>query len=447
MFNLTSQPEIKNYIRTILDSNIHSNDKVTKIKYIIDMCESFEAELQKNKEGILAGTNEQSTVIVNEIAKKLDIWKPVQFTDRIKDSINAAVGRLLSSQSPSHLEIHGGGWGSMFQQSKYWDTAWALLSLQFAMTLDFIKIEKSKIENAISNGIHYFIKNNNGWACGDLSFDQGFSNYDMPLVLRTIYELHKNGNKEIKQDLLDKVEMTVDLVVSKQNSDGGWDARIWPEWKYRSQEVKVQVYSDVSPTSQIMQMLCCIGPDKYRNAIDKAINWVKAYQNDNGSWSMGSTSPDKKGIYCLQDEALVPGIPTISKTCDGLQAIFAWKDVETKNTKHEINIPVITEIDTAVEKAVKWLQLQEKPIFEPNKIITKWSDYDYTNTCITLEALVKHPDDSLPLRTSNALWLIENQIRKVNDIDDGKWQGEQTPRIAHCLIKFYNQILKSPLFK
>ena len=92
--------------------------------------------------------------------------------------------------------------------------------------------------------------------------------------------------------------------------------------------------------------------------------------------------------------------------------------------------------------------MKEEPIFNPKDEVSSWSGFDYTNTCLALETLVNHPDATLPLRTSNALWLINNQICKLNgDDDDGKWPFEQTPRISYSLIKFFKTIKSSPYFK
>ena len=341
MFNLLDQPEIKQCINSILESKISSDEKIKKISMIMDMDKEFVTKLQKHQNEIISGSPDQRTIIVSKIANELGIWDPKRIIEKVENSIHRAINRLLKSQNPDH------GWGAEWQRSKYWESAWAILSINAAY--DIVPFNKNLLSDAIANGVDYFRKNDKGWSTRDNSPDHEFSNYDLPLVLRTLFTFKENYSR----DLVDQIEETLKVIVSRQNVDGGWNQNI--NATYRTPIAKPDVnneFSDVAPTSQILQTICFIDPETYRIPADRALNLIVENQNPDGSWDIGSKHPGKEGIYCTTDGILQKGYPTITKTCDGLQGIFAWNAVEKKNTKHAVHFHSPEVLGTRIEKVV-----------------------------------------------------------------------------------------------
>jgi hypothetical protein len=428
MFTLIDQPFFKLYVDRILKSGLHNDNKVERLSNMINISERFEAKLKEKEAELLMASPDEQVRLVAAIAQDLGIWHPIEIMRKVKESIQSAIIRLKNSQHPED-----GGWGTEWRKSKYWETAWALLSLhEVAPLRDDMQLPE-ELNKMIERGLCYFRNNKIGWAPAPTR-DYELNNYDMPLVLRCLSVFRSQHTSDIQNEIY----KTLDLVVSNQNLDGGWNQTIWSPKKYASTTKIEQGYSDVSPTSQILQVLVCHDPKRYQDPIEKAFHWVLRYQNDDGSWDEGCRLPGKEGIYREENGEFRRGFPTIAKTCDGLEGMFAAT---------EANL-VCHDYYDLVNKAVAWLEEREEPLFEIKKPFdVEWSSYDYTNTCITLEALVNHPDPHLPLRTSNALWLIDNQRRLAPDNpDNGKWPYELTPRIAHCLLQFYKKISSSPLF-
>ena len=431
---ILDQQFIKQQMDKILKSTMPSDNKVEKLSNMLNVINKFEAKIaEKEKELLLLGPDGQRRLVAS-IAQDIGIWKPADIISKTRESIQKAINRLLKSQNQD------GGWGFEWgderKQSKYWDTAWSLLTLHEVLDMTNDLCLPEGMDVAIKDGIDYFRGNASGWSSKSYVCDHEYSNYDMPLVLRSLYAFKGSYSSDLEKEIRDSIE----LVASKQNPDGGWNQDIWSPRKYESLTTAViQVYSDVSPTSQVLQALVCIDPERYKEQIKKAFQWILKYQNKDGSWDLGSCHPGREGLYCKEEggEEFKKGYPTIPKTCDGLQGIFSATKVDSSLEKYS----------NTIKKAVSWLEACEKPLFVSETADTYRSGHDYTNTSITLEVLVKHPEPGLPLRTLNALWLINNQIkREEGDPDDGKWPFEQTPRIAHSLVQFFKRIVISPLF-
>ena len=423
---ILDQQFIKQQIDKILNSTMPTDAKIEKISNMVNVIEEFEAKLAEREKEILLLDPDGQMRLIASTAQDIGIWKPAEIISKTRESIQSAINRLLNSQNPD------GGWGVEWEQSKYWDSAWSLLTLHEALDMTNDLCLPKGMDVAIQRGINYFRNNNSGWSSRFHVFDHKYSNYDMPLVLRSLYAFKGSYSSDLEKEIRDSIE----LVVSKQNPDGGWDQNIWSPREYESLTAHIQVYSDVSPTSQVLQTLACIDPERYKEQIEKAFQWILKYQNEDGSWDLGSCQPGREGLYCEQGGELKKRYPAIPKTCDGLQGIFSAIKVDSSLEKYSDRI----------RKAVSWLEACEKPLFVSETADTYWSGHDYTNTSITLEVLVNHPEPGLPLRTLNALWLINNQIRIQGSPDDGKWPYEQTPRIAHSLVQFFKKILISPLF-
>lgn len=418
---------IKQQLDKILNSTIPHEEKLEKISNIVNVIDEFEAKLAERAKEILLLDPEEQKRLIASTAQDIGIWNPAEIIRKTRESIQSAINRLLNSQNPH------GGWGVEWEQSKYWETAWSLLALHEALDITNDLSLPQGMDVAIQRGIDYFRNNNSGWSSKSHVLDHIYSNYDMPLVLRSLYAFKDSCSSDLEKEIRDSIE----LIVSKQNSDGGWDQNIWSPREYASSTAPIQVYSDVSPTSLVLQTLVCIDPEKYKEPIEKAFQWILKYQNEDGSWDLGSRQPEEEGIYSKQGGELKKGFPTIPKTCDGLQGIFSATNAAYLS---------LEKYSDRINRAVTWLEAHEKRLFELSTPNMNWSGYDYTSTSITLEVLVNHPDPDLPLRTLNALWLINNQIRIQGSPDDGKWPYEQTPRIVHSLLKFFKKILISPLF-
>ncbi len=428
-------PEIKKYFLSILQSNLSDEDKY---KQFIDF---FELESQVKSELLSAygeqllnvGSNDIGA-IVSAASQTLGLWKPDEVLKQTHDSIRRALQRL------KHCQHRDGGWGFEVEQSHPWATAYAVLCLNEAKREDDFEIE---LTSNLGDGSKWLRERCDDWSVENIEQEGSRSVYDVSIVIRACYESGETDFPGLDQAL--------QKLWDSQNEDGGWDARLWPD----SYGGPSRQYSEVGATSTALQALAAVQrlaePTRLFNFdanFLKALQWYIATQNDDGSWNNKS---------CTPTSIKIEGMPSVSKTCDGIKGILTAKASLPPLTA---DVRVLTE--QALDKAVNWLLNQEKPIYDRQGNITGWgweaeiigdmTIADIQNTWLTLETLVQIESErvSLPLLTANAQWLMKQQYKPAaseDSIEDGKWEPRgHTARIALSLIEFYKKIKDSPLF-
>ncbi len=410
-----NDPEVRKYFLEILESNLSSQDKYDKFIRFFKLETEINNGMLSYGSKLLTDDKNKIDKILFDVVQKIGIWKPYKIIEQTKDSIKGAIRRLKNSQ---HRD---GGWGFDIESSNFWGTAYAVLCLDSAKNLREIKFDVD-FNSMVERGINWIEDNSMYWSVEHISPQGEMPVYEISLAIKCFYQVEK---KHLSKKTSDAISQCVERLIESQNSDGGWDAKIWGT-EVRSH---IKVWSEVGATSFVLQALAETRSEKVRRTIDKGINWLIKTQNLDGSWNDGSCAPGKNKLS---------GKPSINKTCDALQGILMGKNN-------------INESIANIDQAVEWLQKMEKPIIDENRNIKGWGWDDYTvahfeNTCLTLETLVELPDASLPLLTANAQWLMENQYKKDGDMEDGDWKGGHTARIALSLIEYYRKIKESPLF-
>jgi hypothetical protein len=320
--------------------------------------------------------------------------------------------------------------------SQPWATAYAVRCLNAAELQGSFDIE---IDETLRKGSKWLRERAEEWSIEKIEQEGSRSVYDTSIAIRACYESAETSFPSLDQAL--------NKLWDSQNEDGGWDARLWPD-NYGGPS---RAYSEVGATSTALQALAVVkrfaGPNRLSNfdaKFRKALRWCIETQNDDGSWNNKSCTPASKKIE---------GVPSITKTCDGINAILTARASLTADPSTSI----------AIDKAVDWLLDQEQPLYDREGNITGWgweaemigdvTIADIQNTWLTLETLVQIQSDriSLPLLTANARWLMKQQhkpARGEDSVEDGKWEPRgHTARIALSLIEFYKKINASPLFE
>jgi hypothetical protein len=428
---ILKDPEIKKYFLSILKSNLADEDKYKEFIEFFELESKVKSELlSAYGEQLLSTPNDKIAEVVSAATQTLGIWKP----DRVRqDTYNSIRRALLRLQ---HCQHRDGGWGFEVEVSHPWATAYAVRCLNAAELQGGFDLELA--EN-LQKGSKWLRERSEEWSIERIQQEGSRSVYDTSIVIRACYESAEFSFPSLDQAL--------DKLWGSQNEDGGWDARLWPE-NYGGPS---RQFSEVGATSTALQALAVVkrlaGPMRLSNfdvKFRKALQWCIATQNDDGSWNNKSCTPTSKKIE---------GMPSITKTCDGIKAILAARASLTADPSTSV----------AIDKGVDWLLDKEQPLYDREGNITGWgweaemigdlAIADIQNTWLTLETLVQIQSDriSLPLLTANAQWLMKQQHKPApgeDSVEDGKWEPRgHTARIALSLIEFYKKIDTSPLFE
>ena len=406
--------EVKNYFLNILDRDIPSIEKYNKFIEFFKYKSSIKNRVMNYTMHQIPTDRDQIDKIVSKVSREMGYWSPQKTQEKTADAIKRAIRRLKKSQ---HCD---GGWGPYAEISNFWYTCYAVLCLLSAKKSEDISFDVDTDE-MLMKGIDWLLKNSREWSVECIPPISGISLYHVSLAVRCFSQ---------SRDKYPVVDNATQHIIQSQNEDGGWDASIW------GAEIRtpIKVYSEVGAASMALQALAEIKPKGCQNSVRKAIHWLFETQNEDGSWNNGSCSPDRKPLQ-------LGGKPVINKTCDALQGILVGDTFGIKREPFE---------EERIARAVRWLQNREKPILDEDRKIKGWgwdySIHDFENTCLTLETLVKMPDASLTLLTSNASWLMKNQHKEEGSDEDGNWKYGHTARITLSLIEYYKKIKESSLF-
>jgi len=366
--DILNDPQVKVYFLGVLESNLSSEEKYQTFLAFFKRQGEIERELLSDTGQLLSSQNVDLNRHLSQVGQKLGIWKPKEMLEDTVDSIKRAIRRLHISQ---HRD---GGWGPLPEQSGFWGTAYGVLCLLRAGTVNTLTFDVD-IKTMLDRGMGWFGNNPHQWAVKTIGPRGVLSVYHAALVVKCFFQVDPSTFWDIPE-----CKDTLNDLAKAQNSDGGWDASLWgPDIS-----TLTKVYSEVGATSYAIQALAETQKTQFTGHVQRAIHWLLAMQNENGSWNDGSRHPNTTGLS---------GKPDIKKTCDALQGILAGKNLGLWDAAFA----------TPINKAVEWLQGQEKPIFDENKHIEGWGwfsstfDWDRFQNYTFLHPLPpryvgKHPD-------------------------------------------------------
>lgn len=423
---ILNDQEVKNFFLGILESNLPSEEKYKKFLDFFRRRNELKNQALNKVDQLRNASEEGVARLLSEASQEIGLWNPGKIKDQVADSIQRAVRRLKVSQHDD------GGWGPKPQESDVWGTAYSLLCLIAAYSLDLsYSVDMGEMVN---RGIHWLEANHDRWSAADIPPQGEVPVYTVSLAIRCLLDPERNYQPETRRVL----EESIQNIAASQNADGGWDARLWG-----SERWPVRTWAEVGATSAAIQALAKIKDDRYQPEISKGIDWLLLAQNPDGSWNNGSCRPELKPYE-------VTGIAAITKTCDALKGILVVLDLNHPFDRYR----------GAVDRAVEWLQRQEKPLLGEDDTIKGWVWHkdredqqqvaytvpDFENTALTLETLVSVPNAPLSLLVSSVHWLIDNQFKSEGDLEDGNWQKGHTARIALALSEYYRKITASSVF-
>ncbi|MBN1953759.1 MAG: terpene cyclase/mutase family protein [Anaerolineae bacterium] len=406
---ILQDPEVRGYLMGILESNLTNEQKYQKLIDCFARIGQVTERMMSHAGELIAGSKEQVQHITSQVGQDMNLHRKVQQTE---DAIVRAVRRLSRSQ---HSD---GGWGFQFDVSNFWGTAYAVLCLNAAQELENLAYDVD-VAGMLQRGLSWIGSHPEMWAVEYINPGSGMPVYEISLAVRCFYQAGQPRLEAIPPT----VSYSIERLVQAQNEDGGWDAQVWGF----DVTTPTRCYSEVGATSAALQALGEVRQADYRAIVERAIRWLTATQNADGSWNSGSCHPGQEGLS---------GSPALNKTCDALQGMLVGQAFEID----------LRPLGGRINRAVEWLRGEERPIFDAEGNIEGWGWGHYENTCLTLETLVKMPDAPLPLLSANAQWLLKTQTRQEGDVQDGNWQQWHTARIALSLIAYYQIIKKSSLF-
>lgn len=474
---LLQDSQVRSYFMGILASKF--SDQL-KYQRFIDFFENeniirqevLKAYWSQSEESIEKSVAETIERVAREVGEKLEIWVPHTILGETRESIERAIQWLKRTQNKD------GGWGyKPLSESVFWETAYSAMCIAGANKMRECFSCQSDIGEMLGKSIEWLNGHLTGWTY-DYGPDQRIPVYNVSLVIMVYYKL---GTELFGEFFRENISKAVVKLVASKCHDGGWAARIWDQ---QEKNLIEGCESEVGATSFALRALSEVLNLEHTSVITEAIQCLIRDQNQDGSWN----------------DIFQNNSPSISKTCDAAQALFAGKEFD-------VCVPGLEE---SIEKAIIWLQGQERAIFyngfikgwgwdgipreiefgafnndilcnaprrtdkvflkkvykkddKKGKFLLKESisneekdkvmrilintgyDYDYyISTCLTLETLVKMSGPSLPLLTSNVQWLIENQYKKEDSKEDGKW-GRNTARITLSLVAFYRKLSEGSL--
>ncbi len=364
-------------------------------------------------------------LLTGKLPEELQVqdWEMEELLSRTLESIQRAARRMQNSQ---HQD---GGWGQQIEQSNFWHSAYAALFLksaqefvsarETAQQVPAVAISPVDIDTMLRRAAAYLEQHPEGWAPDALPGVGAVSVYDVSLMVRCFYRV---GRPYLRREPALRVYRGLDRLYHAQNLDGGWDASIW------GYEVSTptQVWSEVGAASAALQALAETHDERFQAAMSRGMEWLAETQNPDGSWNDGSRHP---ALPAFQLE----GQPSVVKTCDAIQGLLAGDALDLPLQPYR----------ACVNRAVDWLMVQEKPVLERQRRITRWgwgyTAADYDNICLVLETLLQLPQIPPAMLAPYACWLVRSQRRQPDDPEDGCWVLGHTARIGLALAAFYRR--------
>ena len=405
-------PEVEKFFLGVLQSEIPAEKKYQKFVQFFELDASLSREIASRGHELAVGADPSKVEeVLAKAAESAGMWQPQQILRDTEDCLRRAVRRLQVSQ---HSD---GGWGFEPEISRIWATVHGVLALHMAESQG---VAEDPVWDAYTRALDWLMAHRADWSLEDIPPLEERSVYELSAVIRCLHETGRIRDPDVAA----VVAVCIDRIAGAQNADGGWDRSLWgPAWPSPT-----RIWSETGGTSFALQALAIAGGDEYVEVIVRGLNRLVGAQNSDGSWSVMITAQLDRGAR------------TVTKTCDALKGVLACRRTGIDMTPYE---PAIT-------KGMEYLHSREQPFFDEEKI-TGWGwDWDelsaLENTCHTLEVLLQVENASLPLLTANASWLIRMQHNAPGSLEDGKWAGGETERIALSLLHFYEAIKASPLF-
>jgi hypothetical protein len=418
---LLNDGQVRSYFLGILQTGMTDEEKYQKFIDFFEMDRQMRERLRPHAGELLSGNKDDVDRAISQVSQQMGIWKPQERLAEVEDSIRRVLRHLSNSQK---LDKGWWQWDDRPENGDFWDTGYVVLCLGAAKKFD--EFASADVERMIGDGLGWIEKHRWEWSVADFPSNR-LEVYRIALAIRCCYQA---GKGRVSAETLAAIEQCVARLLGMQNKDGGWHAYT---------DALKDRYSEVGATSAALQAFGATHDLRYKPAVDRAVEWLLATQNKDaqnrdGSWNQGSChyDPDNASMDTLAGE------PVVSKTCDALQGLLVARD--------DFGVD-LTPYQGAITKAVTWVQSREGPIFEDQdrQKIEGWGWSSHEDTSLTLETLVRMPDASLPLLSSNAQWLIKTQCRKEGSIEDGNWQFGHTARITLSLIQYYKELKDSPV--
>lgn len=409
---LLRDPEVERFFLTVLESDRTAEEKYARFIEFFESNARISRQLLEEASGGEPGDPEEPDRLLAAAAERAGVWQPSEILQAVEESLSRAVARLHESRHED------GGWGYRIEESSVWATAWAVRFLDAAREEGFAGRASRDLAQ---DGFEWLLGRRDEWSVESVPPHGGAPVYDATLVMRCAYHTGRDRRPEVAEVLAG----SLDALVAAQNDDGGWDAKVWgPE-----PLGETGCWSDVGATSAVIRTLVLARRPDLRDGISKGAEGLLGSQRPDGGWPILFSEPEAVSV---------------NKTCDGLKGLLAagGAGIELETEPYR----------GAIRKAAAWLRERERPVEDQDRGVRGWgwtgSDQGSAveNTCLILETLVEVPAVPLPLLASNALWLIEAQLRKPGSPEDGDWPNKDTARIALSLLHFYRKIRESPLF-
>jgi hypothetical protein len=408
--NTLRDEQVRRHFLAVLDSDQPAEKKYEELIAFFERYDNLLNEISVQS----AATPQDASGAAQEVsraAEKTGLWNPQGIRTRVEDCLRRALQRLRVCQ-------HGdGGWGYYVEQSVTWGTAQVLLTLLKARRV--LELDPP-VDPLVVQARDWLKGHSSTWELHDIPSGAERSSYEACLAVRSLCEA---GDASFHA-----VSRTLEWIVTNQNDDGGWDARIrraedsWPR----------RVYSEVGATRMAIQALVVAANPALRQVVSKSARWLESVQNEDGSWNSGS---------CHPGQTKPMGQPSISKTCDALQGIASAARAGIRLPKH----------DDILRRAVDWIMAREqlRRTQDGGQLGWGYDDPempDLDSTCLAMETLVSIPEASMPAVTTNAIWLMEAQYSEPGSVEDGKWSYGDTFRITAALLDYYAKIRDNALF-
>lgn len=348
-----------------------------------------------------------------------DFWDWQVALQDTENSIRRALERIRRCR---HRD---GGYGYHIEHSSVWGTCRAMSALVKSQGRFDLEWDQ---EELIQGCVAWLRSRQMQWAMLVSRPSEDRGQYETALAVCALIEV---GPRYLG-DLAYAVERTVLALAEAQNIDGGWDATLWGG----ASQGQHGIWSEVGATSLAVQAIAAWGlwekkgghASELRQRLIAAMQWLRAAQNNDGSWNAGSCSPDS---------VRPRERPSATKTCDAIKGILV--------SSQFLNGDASESIEECVTKGAHWVLGEERLLTNSQGAVMGWgfSDphlADLDSTCLVLETLV-HVKTVSPIHLwANVRSLMAAQHREPGSVDDGKWAFGDTFRICSGLIEFHRKL-------
>lgn len=371
---ILTDPQVKSYLLGVLRSELTGEVKYERLLDLFRRERQIRERvsaliLERVGDSPLGNLPGDMAEAIERAMQQLRIWDPSRIAAEIANSIKKALQWLRATQR------NDGGWTILGEEhSVFWETAFSTLCLNAARELNEEEFGNLGIQTARSRGVEWLNTHMEGWFYG---YRRGelLPLYNVALAILCYYHI---GYGDFGESYASGVKEGENRLIQSRCRDGGWRSRNWSE---SANNDLGSNHSEAGATSFALRACSAFLAKDRASIIEEAADCLVRLMNSDGSWSD------------------TDGRPSVTKTCDGVLGLSAAMEFGLSKR----------ESAAAVDRAVVWLQNQEKPVVLDGLIIGWGWDYipEEIGSKVFTEYILKRTADPQGKKLLNDVYFYE----------------------------------------